>query len=226
MSSHPQPFFEPPPGACQVVLVRHGQSIPYVEGQPFPLVDGHGDPPLSPRGEWQAERVGDRLADEPIDAIYVSSLTRTHQTAAPLASRLQMSHVVEPDLREVYLGDWEGGLFRQKAAEEHPAVLEMRRTGDWGAIPGAETNEQLRSRTVGVMERLADSHADQLIVVVCHGGVIASLVGHAMGQPPWMYGGVRNASLTHVVLTEDRWILRSFNDAAHTGSLVADHGPA
>ena len=41
-----------------------------------------------------------------------------------------------------------------------------------------------------------------------------------------MFGGVRNASLTHVVLTDDRWILRSFNDAAHTGSLVADHGPA
>ena len=74
--------------------MRHGQSIPYVEGQPFPLVDGHGDPPLSPRGEWQAERVGERLADEPIDAIYVSSLTRTHQTAAPLASRLAMPHVV------------------------------------------------------------------------------------------------------------------------------------
>ncbi len=225
MSSHPQPFFEPPPGACQIVLVRHGQSIPYVEGEPFPLVDGHGDPPLSPRGLWQADRVGERLASEPIDAIYVSSLTRTHQTAAPLAGHLGMEPVVEPDLREVHLGEWEGGLFRQKAAEGHPAVLQMRETGDWGAIPGAETNEQLRSRTVGVIERLASAHADQLITVVCHGGVIAALLGHAMSQPLMMYGGARNASLSHIVVTEERWILRSFNDAAHTGALTHDHDP-
>lgn len=225
MSSHPQPFFEPPPGACQIVLVRHGQSIPYVEGEPFPLVGGHGDPPLSPRGLWQAERVGERLAPEPIDAVYVSSLTRTHQTAAPLAARLGLEPTVEPDLREVFMGDWEGGLFRQKAAEGHPAVLQMRETGDWGAIPGAETNQQLQARTVGVIERLAATHPDQLIAVVCHGGVIAALLGHAMSQPLMMYGGARNASLSHIVVTDERWILRSFNDAAHTGALTFDHDP-
>lgn len=205
--------------------MRHGQSIPYVDGQPFPLIDGHGDPPLSPRGEWQAQRVAQRLHAEPVDAIYVSSLTRTHQTAAPLAQRLGMSASVEPDLREVFLGEFEGGLFRKMSADGHPAVLEMRRTGDWGAIPGAETNEQLRTRSVAVIDRLAEKHADQLIVVVCHGGVIATLVGHAMGQPAWMYGGVRNASMSHVVVTEDRWMLRSFNDAAHVGTLVTDHDP-
>ena len=176
MSSHPQPFFEPPPGACQVVLVRHGQSIPYVEGEPFPLVDGHGDPPLSARGHWQAEQVGERLATEPIAAIYVSSLTRTHQTAAPLASHLDLEPRIEPDLREIHLGEWEGGLFRQKAAEGHPAVLRMRETGEWSEIPGAETNEQLRTRTVSVIERLAATHPDELIAVVCHGGVIAALL--------------------------------------------------
>ncbi len=208
-----------------MILVRHGQSIPFVEGQPFPLVDGHGDPPLSPRGEWQAEQVGHRLHNEPISAIYVSSLTRTHQTAAPLAARLDMQPRVDADLREVFLGDFEGGLFRQASAENHPAAVKMRETGDWGSIPGAESNAQLQARTVGALERVAATHPDELVAVVCHGGVIAALVGHAMDQPLWMYGGVRNASLTHMVLTEDRWILRSFNDAAHTGSLVADHDP-
>ncbi len=225
MTSHPQPFFVPPPGACQIVLVRHGQSIPYVEGQPFPLVDGHGDPPLSPRGEWQAERVGQRLADEPIDAIYMSTLTRTHQTAAPLAGRLSIDPVVDADLREVFLGEFEGGLFRQMAAEDHPAVVEMRATLDWGAIPGAESNEDLRGRTVGAIERIAATHPDELVVTVCHGGVIAALVGHAMEQHPWRYTGVRNASLTHIVVDGDDWTLRSFNDAAHTGTLTADHDP-
>ncbi len=225
MKSHPQHSFDPPPGACQVVLVRHGQSEAYVEGQPFELVEGHGDPPLSSRGVWQAERVGERLAGEPIAAIYVSTLTRTHQTAAPLASLIDTARVVEPDLREIFLGDFEGGLFRQMSAQDHPAVVKFRETGEWGAIPGAETNEQLRTRTVRVIERLAQTHADELIVVVCHGGVIGALVGHAMSSHPIRYSGVRNASLTHLVITEDRWMLRSFNDASHIGSLAVDHDP-
>ena len=63
------------------------------------------------------------------------------------------------------------------------------------------------------------------MVTVCHGGVIASLVGHAMGQHPWRYAGVRNGSLTHLVVDGAQWTLRSFNDAAHTGTLTADHDP-
>ena len=225
MVSHPQPFFVPSPGACQVVLVRHGQSIPYEEGTPFPLVDGHGDPPLSPRGHWQAERLRDRLANEPIAGIYVSSLTRTHQTAAPLARHLGIDPIVEHDLREVHLGEFEGGLFRKMSAEGHPAVLKMRETGEWGSIPGGETNEQFQSRTVGVLERLAACHANELIVAVCHGGVIAAVLGHAMQQPARRYIGARNGSLTHVVIHDGAWILRAFNDAAHTGGLTADHDP-
>jgi len=140
-----------------------------------------------------------------------------------LAAVLDTKPTVEADLREIFLGDFEGGLFRQMSAQDHPAVVEFRDTSEWGAIPGAETNEQLRVRTVGVIERLALAHTDELIVVVCHGGVIGALVGHAMGGHSMQYSGARNASLTHLVITEDRWMLRSFNDASHIGSLTADH---
>jgi probable phosphoglycerate mutase len=226
MTSHPQPFFNPPAGACQIVLIRHGQSVPFVEGQPFPLVDGHGDPALSPRGEMQAERVGDRLAGEPIDAIYVSSLTRTHQTAAPLASRLSIEPAVDADLREVFLGEFEGGLLRQKFAEGHPAAADFRATGEWGVIPGAETTAQLTQRTTAAVQRIAANHANQMVAVVCHGGVISALLSHAAGVGPRVFPSVRNGSLSHIVVQGSNWILRSFNDAAHTGSLGADHDPA
>lgn len=208
-----------------MVLVRHGQSIPYVDGQLFDTKDGHGDPALSPRGHWQAELVANRLAGENIGAIYVSTLVRTHQTAKPLASRVGLEPRVEPDLREVYLGDYEAGLFRKMSAEDHPIAQEMRRTGDWGVVPGAESNEDLRQRTVPVVERLAKEHVDELIVVVCHGGVIGAIVGHVFDQPARAMAYARNGSITHLVVTDDHWQVRSFNDAAHIGDLTADWDP-
>lgn len=102
--------FAPPPGSTRVLLVRHGESAPARPDRPFPVRDGHGDPPLHPHGRAQAELVGSRLAaEEPIAAIYVTTLQRTHETAAPLAARLGLDPIVVPELREVHLGDWEGG---------------------------------------------------------------------------------------------------------------------
>src|SRR3546814_20869591 len=62
------------------------------------------------------------------DAIYVSTLRRTAETAAALAAALGVTPVVDPDLREVHLGEWEGGLFRQKIAEGDPIAVDRKST--------------------------------------------------------------------------------------------------
>ncbi|HZA79798.1 MAG TPA: histidine phosphatase family protein [Acidimicrobiales bacterium] len=46
--------------------MRHGESAPARDDQPFPLVDGHGDPELATAGREQAFRLADRLAHEDI----------------------------------------------------------------------------------------------------------------------------------------------------------------
>lgn len=229
-ATYPQHFYDPPPRAGQVLLIRHGQSQPFNPATPFPLVDGHGDPPLSPLGEHQAELVGRRLVSEPIAAIYVSSLTRTHQTAAPLAKQLGLAPVVEPDLREVFLGIGEGGRFREMMANDHPAALEVRRTGEWGKLPGAETNRQLTDRTVGAVRRIAEAHPDQMVAAFCHGGVIAAVLGYAMGVMATRFTGARHTSITHLVIEPPgsnplHWTLRLFNDGGHSGTLTADLQP-
>ncbi|MFP3908177.1 MAG: histidine phosphatase family protein [Acidimicrobiales bacterium] len=217
--------FTPPEGATQIILVRHGESAPHVPGRPFALVDGHGDPHLSELGRWQAERVGERLAAEDVSAIYVSTLTRTHQTAAPLAQRLGLTPQVEPDLREVHLGEWEGGVYREKAAEDHPAFRQMQLEQRWDAIPGAESNESLTRRTVAVIERIHQRHPDELVTVVAHGGVIGAILAHAAESRPFAFNGADNGSLHHLVLTEQRWILRRYNDTGHLASISALASP-
>lgn len=62
---HRQFRFTLPPGATEILLVRHGESAPARLDAPFPLVDGHGDPPLAPEGEREAELVGARWPSSP-----------------------------------------------------------------------------------------------------------------------------------------------------------------
>jgi 2,3-bisphosphoglycerate-dependent phosphoglycerate mutase len=204
-----------PPGATDVLLVRHAASEAYLDGNLFPLVDGHGDPPLSAEGKEQAERVCTRLARAGVDAIYVSNLRRTAQTAVPLAEHLGLDLRVESDLREVYLGEWEGGIFRKMVAEGHPISLRMAAEERWDVIPGAEPAAELASRVRGAIDRLAVAHHGERVAVFTHGGIIGQALALASGSRPFAFLGAENTSISRIVVTPDRWNVRGFNDTAH-----------
>lgn len=215
VTEYRQHRFSPPAGATEILVIRHGESQPANPDAPFPLVDGQGDPALSPDGEQQAELLADRLADAGIQAIYVTNLRRTAQTAAPLAARLGLKPQVERDLREVHLGDWEGGLFRKHVAENHPLAVRMREEERWDLIPGAESPEALGARVRESIERVTAANPDRRIAVVVHGGIIAEIFHQAAGSRPFAFQGADNASISHLVVTGDRWIIRCFNDTTH-----------
>jgi 2,3-bisphosphoglycerate-dependent phosphoglycerate mutase len=211
-----QSRFRKPPGSTEIILVRHGESEPLVPGKPFPLVGGHGDPALAPDGHVQAQRVADRLASQRIEAIYVTTLRRTVQTAAPLAERLGITPQVEGDLREVYLGDWEGELFRQRVAEGDPIAIQMGEQERWDVIPGGEPKDDFITRLRAGLGRIAAAHPDQRVAVFTHGGVIGQLLSLAVGtERGFAFVGADNGSISHLVLHGDRWIVRRFNDTAH-----------
>lgn len=202
-----------------MLLVRHGESVPAREGAPFELVGGHGDPELDPVGVEQAEKVCARLAERSsrtaVDAIYVTTLRRTAETAAPLAKALGLEPMVEPDLREVFLGDWEGGLYRLKVMQGDPISLRMLEEERWDVIPGAERDEDFAARVRAGINRIGSKHPDQTVAVFTHGGVIGRAVAEASGARPFSFLAANNASITHLVVMGDRWVVRCFNDTAH-----------
>jgi probable phosphoglycerate mutase len=207
--------FSLPPGATDLLIVRHGESAPARLDEPAPKADGHSDPPLAPEGEEQAERLAERLAHEHIDAIYVTTLQRTAQTAAPLAKRLGIQPVVEPDLREVFLGEWEGVAFRKYVAEGHPTAVQMFLEKRWDVIPGAESNDAFASRVRTGLQRIIAKHPGERVVVVVHGGVIGQVMALASGAPSFSFIGADNASISQVVAMPEPWVIRRFNDTAH-----------
>lgn len=211
-----QTRFRRPPGSTELLLVRHGASEPAVPGRSFALVDGHGDPALAPEGREQAQRVANRLAGERLDAIYVTNLRRTLDTATPLAERIGLPPIVEPDLREVHLGEWEGGLFRQCMAEGHPVALRVREEERWDVIPGAEPQEIFAERVRAAITRIVTAHPDQRVAVFAHGGSIGQLMNLAVGGGRgFAFVGCDNGSISHLVAVDDHWVVRRFNDTSH-----------
>jgi probable phosphoglycerate mutase len=130
--------FVAPPEATDVLLVRHGESGSMVGGASLALTDAQGDPPLAPGGRAEAELVGARLAGEDIAGIYTSPLRRCVETAEPLVRGLGITPRIEKDLREVFLGDWEGGVYRKKFAAQDPLAQRMLAEQRWDVIPGED----------------------------------------------------------------------------------------
>ena len=212
-----QRAFTRPPGATEIVFVRHGASADAVPGERFPLTDGHGDPPLSPAGQEQALAVAERLAGEPLDALFVTGLARTVQTAAPLAERLGAEPHVVPELREVKLGDWEGGEFRIRVHDGDPVAMQAIAEERWDVIPGAESMEDLAGRVrKGVGDIVGRVGPDASAAAFVHGGIVGELCRQATESRPFAFIHSDNCSITRIVVLPDgRWLLRTFNDVAH-----------
>jgi broad specificity phosphatase PhoE len=103
----------PERSAGRVLVVRHGESEANVVGSLHCSVPGPG---LTAHGFDQAEALVGALADEDIDAVWASNMTRAQQTAAPLAAARGLDVGVHPDLREAYLGT---ALDDRRDAESH-----------------------------------------------------------------------------------------------------------
>jgi probable phosphoglycerate mutase len=226
MSSHEpghdfQRPYSLPAGATEIVLVRHGSSARRNVGEePFELVGGHSDPPLSTIGRLQAGAVCSRLARERLDALFVTTLRRTAETAAPLAESQGLEPLLAADLREVHLGDWEGH-FAARVVGGGPLVARVFAEQRWDVIPGAEPMEDFQTRVRVGLEHVLDAVGpDRSAAAFVHGGVIAEACRMVSDCRPLAFLYAENASLTRLVhVREGRWVMRGFNDVAHLEQL-------
>ena len=122
---------------------------------------------------------------------------------------------MEAGLREVHLGEWEGGIFRQKVTEGDPVAIKMREEQRWDVIPGAEPADAFASRVRDAVDRIAAAHRDQRVAVFTHGGTIGQILATAAAARPFAFTGADNASVSHVVVGGTPWIIRRYNDTAH-----------
>jgi probable phosphoglycerate mutase len=218
----PRDFQRPftlPEGATEIILIRHGSARRARRDDAVDLIDGSSDPELTDLGRIQAQALVQRLGSQRASAIYVTPLRRTQQTAGPLAERLGIDPVVLADLREVYLGDWEGQLNHRVARDDSLSrrIFEVER---WDVIPGAERMEHFSARVSRGLDRLAgEGGPNGVVLAVVHGGVIAEACRQVTGSRAFAFLYAENGSLTRLMrLRSGRWALISFNDTSHLPS--------
>jgi probable phosphoglycerate mutase len=220
-----QSRFRRPPGATDVLLVRHGESEPAVPGVPFAMVDGHGDPALAPEGRDHAAAVAERLADQGIDAIYVTNLEAHGGDAAPLAARLGLARWSRRTSRRSTSATGRAG----SSASAWPRATRRAADAGRGALgrdPRRRAAGRVRRRVRAGVQRIVAAHPDQRVAVFTHGGVIGQLLSEASGGRPFAFVGSDNGSISHLVAMPDRWVVRRFNDTSHLGSGIDLPEPA
>ncbi len=158
----------------RVILVRHGETDWNRERR----AQGQADIPLNHLGLRQAEEAARRLEPVAIDAVYSSDLVRARVTAEAIAARHGLEVRLDPRLREIDQGCWQG-LTGEEIRRRWPAL--------WGearhhrARPGGESPGEVRRRALEALGDIVRAHPTGTVVVVSHGGTIRWLSAEALG---------------------------------------------
>ena len=194
---------------ASLLLIRHAES----SWNAARRWQGHGDPPLSDRGRVQARALARELARETIDVLVSSDLRRAAETAAIVGRARGLQPQLDPRLRELDMGDWEG-LTTEEIERKAGDVLRRLNEGDLDVRPGGgETLREMERRAVSAVTELVDAHPDRRLAIVTHLGVIRALLGRSRGvtrgagarsAPSVSTMGVRNAGWRRLSLTELR----------------------
>lgn len=198
-------------------LVRHGESDFGSSGFTHGARGRQWDPPLGPRGREQAGLLARRLLsmERPV-AVYSSPLRRTRETAAPFAEEAGIDVLIEDDLMEAYIGEWEGKPFEEILAGDERMLRRVRNQEPiWRHAPGAEELGPFRERVSNAVEGILARHAEGNVIVVCHGGVINAYFAPLLGVDHEMFFVPENTSLNSVVVDGEARRVRFLNDALH-----------
>ncbi len=213
------------PHATRVVLIRHGEAMCNVGG----VVGGHvGCTGLSPTGRRQAEALRTRLVETGelagAVALYSSVLPRAIETAAIVGAGVGggTAATTRCDLCELHPGEADGLTWDEFRARYGEPDFDA--DPDSVVAPGGESWSSFVARASGAVGRLAEAHGGELVVLVCHAGVIESTLLAFLPLAPGS-GRLRlpteHTSLTEWERADGGWRLVRYNDAAHLRALGA-----
>ena len=178
-------------------LLRHGQTDWNIDLR----LQGSTDIPLNDTGRAQARFAASSLNREDWDVIIASPLSRAKDTADIVALELGMNVVVVQELIERSFGVAEGldHASWRKLYESHEV------------IEGLESLEDLRTRTVQLLDLIANEYSGQRVLAVSHGAFIRKVLNIVTnGELPREGERLSNASLNRFMHADGSWTITDY----------------
>ena len=201
----------------RLILVRHGRTSWNVQGR----VQGGGG--LDEVGRAQVAALTQRLAAEPIAAVYASPAWRARQTAQPLADALGLPVRRRSLLRDMDYGRY-AGAFVADVMRDDPNLLHRWRTEPQNVtFDGGENLAALRGRIERFIRDMAEAHPEGTVFAATHDSPVRMAVAIAHGLPDsshrdeWIKTSY--ASLTALEVEDGAVRLASHNDVAHLAGI-------
>ena len=178
-------------------LLRHGQTDWNIDLR----LQGSTDIPLNDTGRTQARLAASSLNLEDWDVILASPLSRAKDTADIVALELGMNVVIVPELIERSFGVAEGldHASWRKLYESHQV------------IEGLESLEDLRTRTVQLLDLIANEYSGKRVLAVSHGAFIRKVLNIVTnGELPREGERLSNASLNRFMHADGTWTITDY----------------
>ncbi|MFJ7732958.1 histidine phosphatase family protein [Lysinibacillus sp. NPDC097231] len=195
-------------------LVRHGKTMWNKEHR----MQGWLDSPLSEEGILQAEKLREHLKDFSFAAAFCSSSGRAKETMHILVGDRQLPIHYEDDLREIFLGEWQGktvedimatNRFDYEIYKNYPAQYVATHTESFGAVT---------ERAMFTLKKIAQQYHDDNVLIVSHSVTIKCILNAILGQsiaqiwaPPFIDG----TSVTIIERVEQQWHVKEIGNIHH-----------
>lgn len=171
------------PTAHEVILVRHGESLANISGR---FAYQIWDPPLSPKGNAQAQALSRWLARLPITYLATSPLKRAKDTIKPLADEMGLEPYILPQLVEVNLGQWDGAVLDQLRLSDADRFRDWMQDPETSPPPGGESILTVGRRVLSGLDQFLADRPSGLTVATTHADclkgtllVVLDAPGHA-----------------------------------------------
>jgi len=170
----------PGKGHLRLFLMRHGETERGCEA----MLYGHTDVALSPIGIEQSRRLVSELEARPLDAIYSSDLSRAVFAAQMIADSRGLTTQILRELREAYMGKWEGKTLSEVAIAQPEMISCLYTDPSEFRYPEGESFIEVQARVEQALCRILEAHTEGEIAIMTHGGVSRLIIGRMIELPP------------------------------------------
>lgn len=163
-----------------IYLTRHGQTEWNLESR----IQGWLNSPLTKEGIEQAKKLGHRIKNLPLHAIYSSTSQRAYATATYVRGDREIEIVQTEQLMEMHFGQWEGRQTSE-IEEQFPEEVNLIRENPAkykAEISKGETYWDVQKRMVSFVNHTLEKHRGENVLLVSHGTAIRTLINYYLGQ--------------------------------------------